>query len=100
MSKIRHEQFGFRPKHNTIFQLLNVIYGLIINCNKKTNTAAILLDVEKAFDKVWHDGCIHKLTQFVIPSQLINIIISFLSDHTLQIKKDSISSSIRHIQAG
>lgn len=49
-------QFGFRAGHSTSHQLLRVsrkIKSELIN--KKSNGMAIL-DVEKAFDSVWHHG--------------------------------------------
>lgn len=100
MPQIRSEQFGFRPYHSTTLQLLNIIDELVINSNLKKKTAAVLLDVEKAFDKVWHKGLTYKLIQFKIPSQLINIINSFLSNRSFQIKNNSTLSTIRNIHAG
>ena len=97
---IRPEQFGFRPKHSTTIQLVKVVDEISNALNRRFKTAAALLDVEKAFDKVWHDGLISKLISFGIPSQLINIIQSFLSARTFQIKIGDTKSSIRSVQAG
>lgn len=63
-------------------------------------TAAILLDVEKAFDKVWHPGLIFKLIALGIPSQLINIIKSFLLQRSFVIKINDTTSSSKPIEAG
>lgn len=97
---IRAEQFGFRAQHSTTLQLINFIDELVIDFNKAIKTAAILLDVEKAFDRVWHQGLIYKLLELEIPLQLTNTIFSFLSNRTFQIKKDSSTSSTRPILAG
>ena len=49
---IREEQFGFRPRHSTTLQLVRVVTCLADATNNHQATAAVLLDVSKAFDKV------------------------------------------------
>ena len=39
-----------------------------------------MLDVYKAFDKIWHDGVIFKLERNGMSGELLNILIDFLSN--------------------
>lgn len=100
LPKIRPEQFGFRPQHSTTTQLINVIDNISNNINRRKITAAALLDIEKAFDKVWHDGLLVKLLEMEIPRQLINTISSFLKNRQFFISIDNTNSSTRLIRAG
>ena len=43
-------------------------------------SAAIFMDVEKAFDKVWHAGLIHTLINVGLPKIFIRYINSFISN--------------------
>lgn len=54
--KPREEQHAFRLGHLAITQLIKLTDELAKNMNNKRQTATIFLDVEKAFDTVWHDG--------------------------------------------
>ncbi|CAI6356918.1 unnamed protein product [Macrosiphum euphorbiae] len=99
-SKIRPDQHGFRTSHSTSTQLLRVIDGISLNLNLRKKTAEILLDVEKAFDKVWHDGLISKLIDLAVPNDLIAIISSFLTDRSFHIKIEGKNSTTRRILAG
>ena len=47
---------------------------------KRAFTAAIPLDVEKAFDSVWHDGLRYKMYAAGLPVQTTRILSSFLTD--------------------
>ncbi|GFV09362.1 hypothetical protein TNCV_2821211 [Trichonephila clavipes] len=49
-------------------------------------------DVEKAFDRVWHNGLLFKLIQINLPPYLIKIIYEYLSNRTFQVKINSIHS--------
>ena len=40
----------------------------------------VVLDISKAFDKVWYKSLIYKLKQNGIPAKLLNLIIDFLSN--------------------
>lgn len=46
----------------------------------------ILLDIEKAFDKVWMDGLLYKMIQYNYPIVIIKLIQSYLYDRKLQVR--------------
>ena len=99
-NKIRPEQFAFRPEHSTTLQLTKLTHQLSQNFNDNVNTASIFLDVEKAFDRVWHVGLLYKLSQLNISTEIVKIIESFLTDRTFVTKIEDSFSSTRHILAG
>lgn len=49
-------------------------------------TAAVSLDVEKAFDSVWHDGLRYKLSNIGLPVKLVRLLSSFLTDRTIRVR--------------
>jgi len=100
MPKIRPEQYGFRSEHSTTIQLINVIDLVSNDLNIKRKTAATFLDIQKAFDKVWHEGLIFKLLTMDISHQLINLLRSFLLNRSFQVKIGNSLSTPRAISAG
>lgn len=58
------------------------------------------MDVEKAFDTVWHNGLIFKLLQSNIPKYLCAIIANFLSDRTFVVSVNNTLSAAETINAG
>lgn len=85
------EQFGFRRGHSTVHQLQRVANLVRRNKELSKTTVMALLDIEKAFDNVWHDGLTHKLHQYNFPIYLVKIVANYLSDRTSQV---SIGSSL------
>ena len=73
---LRDEQFGFRPRHSTSLQLARFVERITRNFGERILTAAVFLDVDKAFDTVWVEGLLYKLTVLNIPSYLVHIISS------------------------
>ena len=73
---LRDEQFGFRPRHNTSLQLARLFERITKNFGEKRLTSAIFLDVAKAFDTVWIDGHLYKLTLLNFPSYIVQTISS------------------------
>jgi hypothetical protein len=63
-------------------------------------TGMLLLDIQKAFDKVWTQGLIYKLIQLRFPSQLIKLLHSYLTDRYFQVKVDGVLSEPKEITAG
>jgi hypothetical protein len=68
---MQDEQFAFRPGHSTSLQLARLVERITRNFDEKRPTGAVFLDVAKAFDTVWVDGLLYKLTllnfEFVHP---------------------------------
>jgi len=81
---LRDEQFGFRPKHSTSLQLARLVERITRNFGEKRLTGAVFLDVAKAFDTVWIDGLLYKLTLLKFPSYIVHNISSYLKDRTFE----------------
>jgi Reverse transcriptase (RNA-dependent DNA polymerase)/Endonuclease-reverse transcriptase len=94
------QQFGFRFEHSTTQQILRITECAQINFNKNRSTGLALLDLEKAFDSVWHDGLIHKMIMSGYPLWLIKMIHSYLNNRKAYVSINDSSSSTFDIPAG
>lgn len=99
-SVIEAKQFGFRPGHSTVHQIKRIVN--IINANKarRKSTGMVLIDMEKAFDSVWHNGLLFKLEKAGTPTYLIKLISSFLKDRSFTVCVNGTQSSSKSIPAG
>jgi hypothetical protein len=52
-------QFGFRARHSTTLQCMRLADHVTLNLNNNMSTAAVLLDLEKAFDTTWQPGLLY-----------------------------------------
>ncbi|GFV15999.1 RNA-directed DNA polymerase from mobile element jockey [Trichonephila clavipes] len=68
--------------------------------SKKKYTGAVFLDIQKAFDRVWHTGLLYKLIKINAPPQLILIIKSFLNNRSFAVRVNDTHSSTKQIRAG
>ena len=68
--------------------------------HKSWVTGAVFLDVEKAFDSVWHNGLRYKLHELGLPTKLVRLLSSFLTDRTIKVKVDREVSEPVHLNAG
>ena len=81
-------QYGFRSSQSTT-DLLTVVSDRIVSAfNRYEATRAVVLDIFKAFDRVWHAGLLHKHKSYGISSQLFDLISSFRSNRQLQVALD------------
>lgn len=94
------EQFGFRAGHSTAQQLARVAEAVVHNLNLKKSTGMVLLDIEKAFDTVWHKALLHKLITLNTPMSLVKIIQSYLTDRSFQVHINDYLSSLKPVPAG
>ena len=60
---ISKRQSGFRPNDSTIYQLISITSRIYKSFENYDETRAVFPDISKAFDKVWHDGVIHKFVE-------------------------------------
>jgi len=82
---MRDGQFGFRPTHSSSLQLACLDERLIKHFDEKRLTGADFLDVAKAFDTVWKDDFLFKLTLINFPSYIAHKISSYLRDRTFEV---------------
>ena len=68
--------------------------------NRSGATRAAVLDISKAFDRVWHAGLLHKLKSYGISGQIFGLISSFLSNRRLRVVLDGKSSQEYPVNAG
>ncbi|GFV62662.1 probable RNA-directed DNA polymerase from transposon X-element [Trichonephila clavipes] len=94
------EQHGFRPRLSTTHQLLRVVEYIKEGNNMGQCTAAVFLDIQKAFDRVWHTGLLFKLINYNIPTPLILLLNSYISNRSFTVKINRTYSQTRSISAG
>lgn len=94
------EQFGFRRGHSTTQQLSRVTNHIKRNIHVSKSTVMALLDVEKAFDNVWHEGLLHKLYRYNFPLYLIKVVKSYLDGRTFKVYLNGVLSESFVIPAG
>jgi hypothetical protein len=56
-----------------------------LNFNNNMSTAAVFLDIEKAFDTTWHSGLLHELPELEFSTSLIKLIAYFLTDRKFNV---------------
>ena len=106
MKLISDEQFGFRHGHSTQQQILRVLEFVIIELRKNgkhsnnRKVGAVLLDVAKAFDSVWHNGLLRKLIEYKIPDCFIAFLNSYLKSRQFQVDVDNHLSREFDIKSG
>ena len=76
-------QYGCRSSGSTAY-LLTVVSDRIARAFDKSGaTGAAVLDISKAFDRVWHAILLHKLNSYRISDKIFVLISSFLSNRWL-----------------
>ena len=74
-------QSGFRPSDSCINQLLAITHEIFeaFDCNPPLEVRSVVLDISKAFDKVWHKSLLYKLKSMGISGDLFNLLENYLS---------------------
>jgi hypothetical protein len=90
-------QFGFRSRHSTALQLASLVNR---NFDERRLTGAVYPDVAKAFDSIWVEGLLFRLTILNFPSSMVKTISSYLHCRTFQTSFKSTKHTIRTMRAG
>ena len=70
---ISHNQLGFKRGDSCINQLLST-HEIYKSFHEGYETRGVFLEISKSFDKVWHEGLLHKLKENGISGKLLNIV--------------------------
>ena len=63
-------------------------------------TRTVVLDISKAFDRVWHAGLLYKFKSYVISCQIFGLICSFPGNRWFRVVLDGKSSQEYPVNAG
>ena len=79
---ITKNQSGFTPGDSGTNQLLSFVHDIHLAFDDSSclEVRSVYLDMSKAFDKVWHDGLLHKLKQNGIDGKLHKLLTNYLSN--------------------
>ncbi|GBM54128.1 putative RNA-directed DNA polymerase from transposon BS [Araneus ventricosus] len=93
-------QFGFRKGLSTSEQLLRMVEHVREGFCNKIDTAAVFIDIAKAFDRVWIDGLLYKMHKLRITRKLILLLQSYLKGRSFVVRVDKVLSTPRTTEAG
>jgi hypothetical protein len=97
---IIHCQSGFRAKRQTRDNLFHLVQKAKENFHRGNETLSIFFDIEKAFDKMWHQGLLYKFHQINLPYYLIRFLENFLSDRKFCVQVDEFCTGDFIIKCG
>ena len=78
-------QSGFRKSKSTNDHLFRLSQTIMESFNRGEHVIAAFLDVEKAFDNVWHNGLRYKIYQLDLPTKLCRWLSDFLVGRVIQV---------------
>ena len=95
-------QSGFKPNDLCTNQLISITHMIYSSLNHSDSheVRGIFLDMSKAFDKVWHEGLLHKLKTFGISNNIYFVLKSFLSNRLQRVTLNGLNSDWRNLKAG
>ncbi|CAF3062969.1 unnamed protein product [Rotaria sp. Silwood2] len=73
-------QSGFRAGFRLQTRVLLLIEQISSYMSNSSPTATVFVDFKSAFDQLWFEGCLGKLTRMGIPTAFVNWIRAWLSD--------------------
>ena len=93
-------QFGFRPGRSAadLHLLLTSEWSAALDAGKAT--AVVALDIEGAFDKVWHAGLLAKLRAAGVDGPLLLLFEDYLKERNLKVVIDGQESEQHAVRAG
>lgn len=92
-------QFGFREKCATIHPLIVLSSNVQTARHQNLKSAAVFLDITKAFDSVWHKGLLYKMKKIGTPDHLVHFTRQFLENRQICVKlNEEISDSFTPTQ--
>ena len=93
-------QSGFQAGDSTVNQLLNLCNDISNALDDNKELRIIFLDINKAFDRVWHKGLLFKLKSIGVSGNILAWFEDYLSDRYQRVCIKKPASSWKKISAG
>ena len=97
---ISKHQSGFRRAESTDDHLFRLSQSIMESFNRGEHVVAAFLDVEKAFDNVWHNGLQYKIFQLDLPTKMTHWLSDFLVGWLIQVNVNNLFSNQINPKAG
>ena len=97
---INKYQSGFRRANSTDDHLFRLSQSIMESFNRGEHVVAAFLDVEKAFDNVWHNGLRYKIFQLDLPTKMTRWLSDFLVGRLIQVNVNNFFSNQINPKAG
>ena len=97
---ISDRQAAYLRGDSTVSQLLYIVHHIRLNWGQRKITQGLCLDVSAAFDKVWHQGLLAKLSQIGVDGNFHTLLSSYLSDRKQIVVVDGEHSDMLDVRAG
>ena len=85
-------QSDFRKSKSTNDHLFSLSQTIMESFSRGQHVIAAFLDVEKAFDNVWHNGLRYKIYQLDLSAKLCRWLSDFLVGRVIQVKTEGFLS--------
>ena len=90
---INKHQSGFRKAKSTDDHIFRLSQAIMESFNRGEHVVATFLDVEKAFDNVWHNGLRYKIFQLDLPTKMTRWPSDFLAGRVIQVNVNGFLSN-------
>ena len=90
---INKHQSGFRKATSTDDHLFRLSQSIMESFNRGEHVVAAFLNVEKAFDNVWHNGLRFKIFQLDLPTKMTRWLSDFLVGRLIQVNVNNFLSN-------
>ena len=90
---INKHQSSFRRAKSTDDHLFKLSQSLMESFKRGEHVVAAFLDVEKAFDNVWHNGLRYKIFQLDLPTKMTRWLSDFLVGRLIQVNVNNFFSN-------
>ena len=97
---ISSSQSDFKPGDSCINQLLSITHERYSSFHESLEARSVLIEISKAFEKVWHDDVIFKLTQNGISGNLLKLLHDFLNERKQRVVLNGQFSTWKNGNAG
>ncbi len=93
-------QSGFRKFRQTRDNIYLLVQKALEAKNRGWKALVLLFDIMEAFDKVWHEGLLHKLIKIGTPIYIINWVKGFLEGRSFDVRVKDAYSDKKYIECG